>query len=678
MTGRRRLEIAVLAFGAAFLAVVVYSFRPGRRPSSAPPDAVPGPPASQEAGQATTVSKGFDYTETVGGKPLFRIQSERTVGFGPAAGLVPNVYALEQVSLTLYPQEGLPVTVRAEKAQYDRRTNEAVLSGNVRWSDEKGALGETSRVEFHPSAQELIAPATIHFARGTFDVRAPSGRYDLGKRELALTGPVEGSGTGEGSEGLSHLAADGATYRREEGVIELRGNVSGASRSGDRVACDRMVLKTEQEGHRFEWVRAEGNVRGVLVSAGQVPPGTARPAQARERRYAGDRAALLFAPEGALRSLSLAGVPARVEERDRKVEAETIDIAFQAGRATSAHARGHVRLESPEDRAESASASLSFAASGEIESLELSGGVRTKGEGRSASADKAVELPSRGIWILTGGEGESATAEREGSRVSAARIEMDRARRTLSAEGNARAVFVPGDSKADAKAKVPALVGDPSRPTFGKAARMVFDDANRVATLSGGATLWQGASSLFGDDVTVNDMERTLVAVGHTRTVVSSEPGPAARGADRAPSVVTARRVIYREAEATALFEGGVTVTRGPWRGAAQKATAFFGADRKVERVEMTGDVSLADDAAGRAGKADRAVDWPQKDKTVLVGSPATVTDAEGNRVAGATLTITQGGRTVEVTAPEGGKTETIHKTRPGASGDRKVSGQPG
>lgn len=673
MTGRRRLEIAVLAFGAVFLAVVVYSFRPGRRPSSRPPDALPRPPASQEAGQPMTVSRGFDYTETVGGKPLFRIQSERTVGFGPAAGLVPNVYALEEVSLTLYPEEGAPLTVRAEKAQYDRRTNEAMLSGNVRWSDEKGALGETSRVEFHPSAHEFIAPAAVHFARGTFNVRARSGRYDLQKRELTLAGPVEGSGTGEGSEGLSQLAADGATYRRDEGIIELAGKVSGASRSGDRVACDRMVLKTQQEGSRFEWARAEGNVHGVLVSAGPVMPRTGRPAPAAQRRYAGDRAALLFAPEGTLRSLFLTGAPARVEEDDRRVEAETIDVAFENGRATSARARGNVRLESPENRAESASASLSFAASGEIESLELSGSVRTQGEGRSTRADKAVELPSRGIWILTGGEGGSASAESDGSRVSAARIEMDRTRHTLNAEGNARAVFVPSDSKSNAKAKIPALVGDSSRPTFGKATRMVFDDASRVATLSGGATLWQGASSLFGDDVTLNDTERTLIAVGHTRTVVSPESAPAPHGADRGPSVVTAPRVIYREAEGTALFEGGVTVTRGPRHGSAQKATALFGADRKIERVEMTGNVSLADAAAGRTGKADRAIDWPQKDRTVLVGSPATVTDAEGNRVSGATLTITEGGRTVEVTAPEGGRTETIHKTRPGASGDRKV-----
>jgi hypothetical protein len=62
----------------------------------------------------------------------------------------------------------------------------------------------------------------------------------------------------------------------------------------------------------------------------------------------------------------------------------------------------------------------------------------------------------------------------------------------------------------------------------------------------------------------------------------------------------------------------------------------------------LAGDVSLADAVAGRTGKAERAVDWPPQDKTVLEGSPAWVTDAEGNRVFGATLTITEGGRRVE------------------------------
>src|SRR5262249_1403208 len=161
----------------------------------------------------------------------------------------------------------------------------------------------------------------------------------------------------------------------------------------------------------------------------------------------------------------------------------------------------------------------------------------------------------------------------------AARIEMDRNRRTLDASGNARAVFVPGNPKQ----KVPGFVGDSSKPTFGKAARIVLDDNASVATLSGGATLWQGASSLSGDDITLTDVERTIVAVGHTRTVVSPEPGDSARDKERGPSVVTARRVIYRDAEGSALFEDGVQVTRGAWRGSARKATATFGTDRRIE-----------------------------------------------------------------------------------------------
>ncbi|HEY6050535.1 MAG TPA: hypothetical protein VIZ58_04745, partial [Thermoanaerobaculia bacterium] len=185
-------------------------------------------------------------------------------------------------------------------------------------------------------------------------------------------------------------------------------------------------------------------------------------------------------------------------------------------------------------------------------------------------------------------------------------------------------------------------------------------------------TLWQGASSVNGNDITLNDAERTLVAVGSTRTVFA--PAPAAAGGkerDRHPSVVTARRVIYREAEkekpapgpATAVFEGAVVVTSADWRATANEATAFIGADRQLDRVLLSGDVTLLDTRAGRTGKADRATDLPREGKTILEGAPASVVDREGNRVAGATLTISKRGGSVEVTAPEGGRTETIHKT---------------
>ena len=73
--------------------------------------------------------------------------------------------------------------------------------------------------------------------------------------------------------------------------------------------------------------------------------------------------------------------------------------------------------------------------------------------------------------------------------------------------------------------------------------------------------------------------------------------------------------------------------------------------------------MTLQDSREGRSGKAEHATDWPREGRTVLEGTPAVVIDRDGNRVAGATLTITERGGSVEVTAPEGGTTETIHKT---------------
>ena len=129
-------------------------------------------------------------------------------------------------------------------------------------------------------------------------------------------------------------------------------------------------------------------------------------------------------------------------------------------------------------------------------------------------------------------------------------------------------------------------------------------------------------------------------------------------------SVVSARRLVYRETDRSGRFDGGVSVTRGAgWRATGGESTAWLGKDRGVDCMEISGDVDLADRAAGRTGKAEKAVDYPNQGKTLLWGSPARVTSAGGNQVAGAVLTIFDRGGRVEITAPEGGKTETIHRT---------------
>lgn len=680
----RRLELLVLAAGVLFVGFLAFSFRPGRRPNASKPRGrVAGAPAAEAAGEATTLLNGFDFTETLKGKPLLRIQAAHTVGYGPGAGLAPNLYAGENVTLTAYPEDGAPVTVFSDRAHYDERSRESKLMGNVRWVDKDGSLAETEEALFHPSSRMLEAPGKVHFTHGSMDFTAPSAKYDLKLRVARFPGPIQGAGTGEESGGISRMNAQSAVYHRDDGLLELE-NADASSRTGDRFASDHLVLKLSTEGkHHPEWSRATGNVRGILSADSVASSASPKSARAKvERQYWGDESLATFDPEGKPRSFTLRGAPAILRQTERRLTAPQIDLTFTEGKATSARAAGGVQIDSPDSHAEGDSGSLGFGKDGEVENATLDGHVRIDSTDRKAQSARAAELDSRGIWVLTGDAERTARVESGGSRLAAERIEIERPIQQIRAEGKARAVFSPDPQK---KTRTVTFVGDPKRPAYGQGNRISLDDARHVATLSGTASLWQDTSSLFADDITLSDADQTVTAVQNVRAVMSpskekdkeKESGgakPAVRAANGAPgdapeksaSVILAKKMVYRETDRSARFEGGVTVTRGGWHATGGETTAWLTKgqnDQSVDCVEITGDVKMVDRTIGRSATAEKALDYPKLGKTVLWGSPARVVDSTGNQVAGAILTITDRGRSVEITAPEGGKTETIHRT---------------
>src|SRR5262249_54021515 len=144
---------------------------------------------------------------------------------------------------------------------------------------------------------------------------------------------------------------------------------------------------------------------------------------------------------------------------------------------------------------------------------------------RRAQSARAAQLGSRGIWVLTGDGERAARVESGHSRISAERIEIERPLRQVRAEGKARAVFSPDPDKPNA-AGAPTFVGDPKRPTYGQGDRIALDDQRHLATLSGSASLWQDTSSLFADDITLSDADRTVTAVTNVRAVLSPPKAP--------------------------------------------------------------------------------------------------------------------------------------------------------
>jgi len=329
----------------------------------------------------------------------------------------------------------------------------------------------------------------------------------------------------------------------------------------------------------------------------------------------------------------------------------------------TASATDEVKLDSANGHAEAARGTLGFAPDGTAQNAVLEGGVRMESDGRAGDAEKVVELTARRLWQLTGGARQAARVQSGGSKLSADVIEIDRDGQIVRGQGRARAVFTPDAQK---KVRMTGFVGDPKKPTYGKADLIVLEDSRRQGSLSGSASLWQDDSSLFADDIALDDTERTVRASGNVRTVMAPAPAPAkTAGAEVRPaSVITSKRLLYRDSDRSARFEGGVAVTRGGWRASGGESTAWLDKDGQVESVEISGQVRMSDRATGRSATADKALDSPKIEKTVLWGSPARVTDAAGSQVAGAVLTIADRGRSVEITAPEGGKTETIHRTQ--------------
>jgi len=530
-------------------------------------------------------------------------------------------------------------------------------------------MAETSEGEYHPASRTLDAPHPVHFTRGSIELNAPSARYDLNEKTLHLAGPLDGSGGGSDSAGLSKLTARSGLYRREDGVLELA-TVDTLSTSGDRYAADHMTVKMGSSGGHTEWMHGVGNVHGILAPGRttQSTPTTPTP-NAVQRQYTADESLLNFDAAGKPSTLTLTGSPAVLWEPKRRLTAPKIELTFSEGRLAAAKAWGGLRLEGDTSRGQADRGSLGFTPEGAAQNVVLEGSVVVESEGRKGDAAKAVELDAEGLWLLTGDATHAARVQSGADRLSADRIELDRPHQQVRGQGRARAVLGADAQKRD---RTVTFIGDPKRPSYGKADRIVLDDKTQVATLSGSASLWQDDSSLFADDITLSDVEKTVTAVQNVRAVLAPDkaaPKPAEKPSRQPPpehaaSVVTSKRMLYRDSDRSSRFEGGVLVTRGTgWQASGGESTAWLNQNQGVDCMEISGDVDLADHTVGRTARAEKVVDYPKQGKSVLWGAPARVTEASGNQVAGAVLTIYDQGGRVEVTAPEGGKTETIHRT---------------
>ena len=203
---------------------------PGRRPDVRPGERADGLASTgRTPDRATTLLDGSTSpNRSAGNRSCASRRTARRLraGRGPGA---PDLYAGEKVTLTVYPDDGAPVTVHSERGEYDERTREA-LTGNVAGRTSRSRWPRPPRCFFHPWRHDARSTeeGPLHPRLDRPD-RSVARDTTCAEKALRFSGPVEGPAAGADSAGLSKLTARPGPLPARIGVLELE-NVDGSRR----------------------------------------------------------------------------------------------------------------------------------------------------------------------------------------------------------------------------------------------------------------------------------------------------------------------------------------------------------------------------------------------------------------------------------------------------------------
>ncbi|GBC77577.1 Lipopolysaccharide export system protein LptA [bacterium HR08] len=637
-----------------------------------------------------------------------RVTARRAVSY-QTTGLI--IFATDVVAQT---REG--VRLRTDEARYDhaaevlRTERPVILEHAGGWGESQGAeirLGRDRRDLVRLRAVRLtIAPGTSEQA---WTARADSASFETATLTFRLVGTVV---MRRGAEELRAERLEGSLDSEHrirevtaEGDVRLRSRDDVASREimshrlaisftrrrdlARAIALGSVVARVWHRTEEYEWhsprlemVLAEQRGRLIPQSAwaeggrvNVVMRSTGPERALAERRLEANRVEAIFRTgtralhrlraSGDVRLEILPTAPATTAER-KTILARQIEVEFAAERlrATTARAEGDVRMEiepmGAAARPKRVLMSRSLLAQFDPETQEIarllhSGGVRYLEGERGARSERASYDADSGWIRLRGGE---PTVWDARGRTRADEVDVNPREQRSVARGRVLTTALPGEAGARA---LPFAARD--APIFIAADHLDVDHRERRARYTGAVRAWQQDTYLTADELEVREAERTLTARGQVRSFLFRARPTGTT--ETIPMVVSAARLLYREAERTILYEGGAHLRRGAQDLRAESLTIFLKPGiAEIERAIAERHVTLTD--PDRRAYAERAVYEADGERIRLEGAPARLEDERhGVRQEGARLTFLGGSDTVVVEDGEGARRVRTVRTIP-------------
>ena len=592
---QKRARLGVAIFGIVF-AVVVYAAIGERRPA-APPRPVErvDPNAMAETANAT-------LQQTRGARMDFEITGARIQGYADGTS------KLSEVRITVPNRGGRDYVITANEA-FDSGAQDAPLElkGDVTLVASDGFELTTGAGTFNRQTGIARAEGPVAFKQGRMSGSGVGMTYDQMRDVLRIAAESKVVTTNESGATLLDFSAGTSTLDRvqhqlslETGVhvlrnqqviegdranaflndandtvtfIELRGNarVTGGDSSIDAMSARDMDLDYSDDGQVLERVLLGGGGAIAMAGTGGGPG----------RQLFGQTVTLELAPDGALTRASGSGgvrldLPSNGDGAARSIRAEGLDALGVPGKGltsatfTSAACRATTpRQECVEYREETRAGSaprnvsstrlVASLADDAVTDAAFTGLVVFEDRGLKASAASVRYAPVKGSLRLQGhDEGGGPHVEDEQVTIDGNAIDVALDSRRMTATGDVKTTMRGRPAAAagtlvdggETSGRLPGLL-ETSQSVNVNAEALEYAGGNGKAVFSGGASLFQGDTTIRGTRLTIDQASGDLVATGSARSVLRLDSG---RSIGRAHEIAydDARRVITYRAEPAA------------------------------------------------------------------------------------------------------------------------------
>lgn len=552
MTSWQKLtRIGLAIFGVVFAVIVYRSI--GERRAQAPPV-----PVQREDPNAVAESFGGDLQR------LREAERDFTLTFARSLSYNDGSQKLFEVRITVRKSDGRTYVVTADEAIAGKEQRERQLSGHVALKVSDGFEMKTDHATHNQDDNVVRAPGPVSFTRGKMSGTGSNATYDQTKDVLTISEQAKVAMTDEKGQLATDFTAGSAVLDRLQNTLTLDGQAH-VLRNQQVIDADHVLTRLSDDEQIVQYIELRNNARvsgGTAIdsmSARDIDMDYTDDGQALERvvlnggagvamksntgkgrQIVGEALDVHLASDGSIVALTgrdkvRLDLPASNESPAGSISADTLDGSGEAGRGlTTTDFRGTVQYREASKRggadrivrAESLTAMLVDDA---VSDAAFKGRVTFEEEGLSARAAEISYQPKENTIALAGSDaGGPPHVSVDQISIDARTINVGLQDRAINAT-DVKTTLTPQKGPATAK---PAA-GGIAIPGLLKQDQVANINANSLeyrgqagqAVYRGGATLWQGTTTIRGDEISLDSEKGSLVATGAARSTLELDTG---------------------------------------------------------------------------------------------------------------------------------------------------------